>query len=85
MLRKPLHELLHTSFRHISDAGIAMSDSFIEVMGRFAIARPLLAVCHRSLTTNEAASGGCDEAEVLADAIEKLRQAYDDLDTLAGP
>ncbi len=54
---------------------------FYEILGRFAVARSLLTVCHRSLKSNESTDGPADEAEVLVFAIEKLRRVYDELDS----
>jgi hypothetical protein len=67
-----------------TDAEADNPSDFYEIMGRFAVARALLSVCHRSLSTNESIDGPADEAEVLAEAIEKLRVVYNEFDTLVG-
>ena len=58
------------------------SVKFYEIMGRFAHARSVLKVCHGSLTTSESADV-VDEADVLAEAIEKFREIYNEFDLLA--
>jgi len=50
---------------------------------RFAFARSLLNVCHRSLSRDELADASDDEANLLSVAIEKLRDVYDEFDLLA--
>ncbi len=56
---------------------------YYEIMERFAFARSLLIVCHRSLMRDESATAAGDEADVLAEAIERLRQVYNEFDLLA--
>jgi hypothetical protein len=56
----------------------AQKTDYNEVMQRFSIARSMLKVCHRSLLHAATAAG--DEADVLAEAIEKLRQVYHEFD-----
>ncbi len=46
--------------------------AYHEIMERFAFARSLLSVCHRSLSCDESATSAGDEADVLAEAIEKI-------------
>jgi hypothetical protein len=74
-----------TAVRNLSHAPRTMKPKaadFHETMERFALARSMLAVCHRSLLRDESATAARDEADVLAEAIEKLRQVYDEFDLL---
>lgn len=58
------------------------SDRFWAIMDRLGTARSMLNVCFRSLSKGDSPAAG-DEAEVLAEVIEKLRVVYNDFDGFA--
>ena len=55
-----------------------------DILERFALARSLLWVSHRSLRLNDAVDGPGHEVDVLEEAIEKFRQVYNELDAYVG-
>ena len=59
-----------------------MAKDFHEIMGRFQAALSMLNVCHRALSRDESATAALDEADVLAEAIERLHGVYDEIDKL---
>lgn len=73
---------MSTAAATIQNSATFDSITFYEIMGRFAHARSLLKVCHGSLNASESASVG-DEVDVLAEAVEKFRSVYNELDMFA--